>query len=254
MKQKYGFVYIWYDKKRKMFYIGCHWGHVDDGYICSSNRMRDAYKRRKTDFKRRILKTNILSRIELLDEEYKWLSLIDDSELSKKYYNAINKRFGHWSETQDKSGKNHPMFGKTHTEEARKKISLSRTGQSPWNKGKTGFKGPCKPCTYKGLNFSCKDYKYNKEGIEQDINYTTNKLRNTMPEPPYTAIDRERVREELKRKCTIMDRVGAPVLPGQHGIIRPIGTSGATGSYHGGKKTRKLKKVSEKKTRKVKQH
>jgi predicted nucleic acid-binding Zn-ribbon protein len=118
--------------------------------------------------------------------------------------------------------------------------------------------GPVVPApvdhTYKGLNFSCKDYKYNKEGIEQDINYTINKLRNTMPEPPYTAIDRERVREELKRKCTIMDRVGAPVLPGQHGIIRPIGTSGATGSYFGGKKTRKLKKVSEKKTRKVKQH
>jgi hypothetical protein len=27
-------------------------------------------------------------------------------------------------------------------------------GLTPWNKGKTGFKGPCKPCTYKGLNFN----------------------------------------------------------------------------------------------------
>ena len=138
MKEKHGFVYIWYDKKRKMFYIGCHWGTEDDGYICSSNRMRDAYKGRPNDFRRKILKTCVKDRSILLDEEYKWLSLIDDSELNKKYYNASNKRFGHWSETQDKSGKNHPMFGKTHTEEARKKISLSRTGCIPWNKGKTG--------------------------------------------------------------------------------------------------------------------
>jgi len=138
MKQKYGFVYIWYDKKRKMFYIGCHFGFIDDGYICSSSRMRKAYRRRPQDFKRRILKTNIPSRIELLDEEHKWLSLIGDPELSKKYYNASKRRFGHWSETQDKSGKNHPMFGKTHTEETRKKMSLSRIGQNPWNKGKTG--------------------------------------------------------------------------------------------------------------------
>ena len=43
--EKYGFVYIWYDKKRKMYYIGSHWGTDDDGYICSSNRMRDAYRR-----------------------------------------------------------------------------------------------------------------------------------------------------------------------------------------------------------------
>lgn len=105
---------------------------------------------------------------------------------------------------------------------------------------------------YKGLNFYCKDYKFDRKGIEQDINYTILKLRDNMPQPPYTSLDRERVREQLRTKCGIKDRIAAPVLPEQRGIIRPIGTTGATGTYFGGKKTRKMKKASEKKTRKVK--
>jgi hypothetical protein len=136
MKEKHGFVYIWYDRKRKMFYIGCHWGSENDGYICSSNRMRKAYRRRPFDFRRKILITNIQTRKNLIDEEYKWLSLINDDELNVKYYNASNRRFGHWSETQDKSGNKHPMYGKKHTEESKLKMSLSRQGKEPWNKGK----------------------------------------------------------------------------------------------------------------------
>ena len=34
--EKTGFIYIWFDTKRKMYYIGCHVGKEDDGYICSS--------------------------------------------------------------------------------------------------------------------------------------------------------------------------------------------------------------------------
>src|SRR5271166_4017683 len=96
MKEKCGFVYMWYDSakskqngpdKIKRFYIGCHWGREDDGYICSSNWMRDAYRRRSQDFKRRIIKTNISSKELLLEQEHKWLSLIKKEELGKKYYN-----------------------------------------------------------------------------------------------------------------------------------------------------------------------
>lgn len=94
--KKEGFTYIWFDTKRQMYYIGCHWGTVDDGYICSSNRMRDSYRRRPQDFKRRILVRNI-DRDKLLEEEYKWLTLIPEEELGKKYYNLSKKHFGHWS-------------------------------------------------------------------------------------------------------------------------------------------------------------
>lgn len=96
MVEKYGFIYVWFDRKRKMFYIGSHWGTTDDGYICSSNRMRDAYRRRPQDFKRRILKSHI-EKQNILDEEHKWLRLIKDSELGKKYYNLRKHKWGHWS-------------------------------------------------------------------------------------------------------------------------------------------------------------
>lgn len=60
--EKYGFVYIWYDRKHKRYYIGAHWGHENDGYVCSSSWMKKAYKNRPEDFKRKILKKHILSR------------------------------------------------------------------------------------------------------------------------------------------------------------------------------------------------
>lgn len=99
--EKYGFVYIWYDRKHKRFYVGSHWGNEDDGYICSSSWMKQAYKHRPYDFKRRILKSNIM-RSEMLTEEYKWLSLIKESELGKKYYNLTNHHPGHWTLNENK--------------------------------------------------------------------------------------------------------------------------------------------------------
>lgn len=99
--EKYGFIYIWYDKKRKMFYVGSHFGTENDGYICSSNRMRNAYKRRPQDFKRRIL-SRYIQRNDLLEEEHKWLSLISETKLGKRYYNLRKHKWGHWSINENK--------------------------------------------------------------------------------------------------------------------------------------------------------
>lgn len=96
MIQKYdSFVYIWYNKVKKMFYIGKHLGSVNDGYICSSKMMLRDYRKNPDHFKRRILEyfvdpTGSLS----LDKECQWLSLIPDEQLGKKYYNLKNKNFG----------------------------------------------------------------------------------------------------------------------------------------------------------------
>jgi hypothetical protein len=98
--EKNGFIYLWYDVKRKMYYLGCHFGMPNDGYICSSNRMRDAYRRRPQDFKRRIIQRNI-DKNNLLETEYKWLQLIKDEELGVKYYNLINTKFNHWTNLDD---------------------------------------------------------------------------------------------------------------------------------------------------------
>ena len=86
-----------------MFYVGCHWGtRENDGYKCSSNRMRDAYRRRPHDFQRRILK-RVYNRKALLEEEFHWLSMIKKEELNKRYYNSDNHHFGHWSTDESRN-------------------------------------------------------------------------------------------------------------------------------------------------------
>lgn len=97
---KSGFVYIWFDKTRKMYYIGCHWGHMYDKYICSSSHMINARKHRPEDFKRRILKKDIPSKKETIEEEFRWLSMIKKEELGKRYYNHHNHHFNHWSSAE----------------------------------------------------------------------------------------------------------------------------------------------------------
>lgn len=99
-KDDYGFIYVWYDRKNKMFYVGCHWGLETDKYVCSSERMRSAYRRRPGDFRRRVVQ-RIVNRSELLTEEHKWLSQIKDEELGKKFYNLSKHHFGHWSSSSD---------------------------------------------------------------------------------------------------------------------------------------------------------
>lgn len=100
MIKKYGFVYLWFDRKHKRYYIGCRWGYEDDGYVCSSPWMKQGYKHRPNDFKRRILSRVYTNKKDLLEAEYSWLSKIKKEELGKRYYNLHNHHFGHWSSDQ----------------------------------------------------------------------------------------------------------------------------------------------------------
>lgn len=134
--EKYGFVYIWFDRKHKRYYIGAHWGAETDGYICSSPWMRQAYKHRPQDFKRRILKRIYSNRKDTFIAEEKYLDLIKKEEFGKRYYNLKNIK-GHWS-TDDKkrlsinekisqSHKNDPNWGswsigKIHSEQTKQKL------------------------------------------------------------------------------------------------------------------------------------
>lgn len=128
---KYGFVYIWYDSAKskrndsdhiKRWYVGYHWGSINDGYICSSDWMRDAYRRRPEDFKRRIIKTNIQTKIETKNEEDRWLQMMKKEELGKRYYNLKN---------------NNSYSGVLeHSKDSKEKISVTSKGRIPWNKGK----------------------------------------------------------------------------------------------------------------------
>lgn len=162
---KYGFIYVWRDSKRNMYYVGCHWGREDDGYVCSSTRMRNAYNRRRGDFKRRVVQRVYISRNDLLEQEHKWLLQIADEQLGCKFYNVSKKHFGHWSCRDDaevlskkmgryertpeirqklaeiQKGKPSPTKGKKLSDETRLKMSLARKGK------KFGPRGPYKKKT-----------------------------------------------------------------------------------------------------------
>ena len=102
---KQHFVYMWYDKSRKMFYVGKHSGKITDKYTSSNRWLNGEIKYRPSDFKRKILK---LCESENAAEklEGRLLSMISSDEWGKKYYNA-------------KQGK--------------------PKGVAPWNKGKKGI-------------------------------------------------------------------------------------------------------------------
>lgn len=139
-----GFIYIWHDRKHNRFYVGSHWGSENDGYICSSNWMRDAYKRRREDFKRRILKSNIPTKHELSVEEQRWLNMIKPEEIRIRYYNLAirggrwdkndHQRIGHTDETKQKISE--AAKGKPKSQEHRDKIAAALSGRTGTDKQK----------------------------------------------------------------------------------------------------------------------
>ena len=100
--EKYGFIYVWRDKGRNRFYVGSHWGYENDGYICSSAFMRNAYNRRPNDFRRRVVSRIMSNRADLLKEEQRWLDMIKDEELhGVRYYNH-RKDCAHWGTEEER--------------------------------------------------------------------------------------------------------------------------------------------------------
>lgn len=143
--EKYGFVYLWYDKKHKRYYVGCHWGTVDDGYICSSSWMKSAYMRRPSDFKRKILKTN-LTREQMYIEESNYLKTIKPNEIKTKYYNLKTHLDNLWHQ--------YPESVKT----VGQKISFKKKGKSI---------GPCAPETAEKISKANKGRVFSEEHKEK---------------------------------------------------------------------------------------
>jgi hypothetical protein len=138
MTEKYGFVYIWRDKKYNRYYIGCHWGVVDDGYVCSSTWMMQAYKHRPQDFRRKILKTR-LTREEMYVHEQYFFDKIKPEEIKVRYYNLNLKSIKPWHLDPDKNLSIGEKISKAKkgkkvgpcTEERARKISEAKKGKAP---------------------------------------------------------------------------------------------------------------------------
>jgi hypothetical protein len=64
--------------------------------------MMQAYKRRPHDFKRKILSRGIHTRDSLLNEEFRFLCMIEPDQLGKRYYNLKNTKDYYWH-TDDNS-------------------------------------------------------------------------------------------------------------------------------------------------------
>lgn len=142
----FGFVYIWRDSKRNRYYIGSHMGTINDGYVCSQATMRNARTYRPDTFKRRILYyLTVNDRSVLLKEEQRWLNMIPDEELGKKYYNKSKNAFGlpsktisdwlkvHWDDPIQKS--NHILSLTKNNQSESKRKSHSEIMKAKWASG-----------------------------------------------------------------------------------------------------------------------
>ena len=129
-----GFVYIWRDRRDNRYYVGSHWGSVDDGYVCSSSWMNKAYANRPEDFKRRILEVVTTSRTDLLQAEQRWLSMIKPQERKIRYYNLCLSVKDLWHQHDDRreqvgSKLSESNRGRKHSEETKKKIAARKLGR-----------------------------------------------------------------------------------------------------------------------------
>ena len=206
-----GFVYIWYDKLRKLYYIGSHKGNVDDRYICSSSRMLKAYKKRPQDFKRRIIKfTN-----NLIKEEQKYLDMIKNEELlygkKPKYYNV--KRFAAGGDTlanlPNKTSLIKKRYGKKHSDAIKKSIKNRTTEQKQLHqeRRKASLKKTFSNLDYKNYqDHTFKVYKNNELlGLFRNKTHFSNTYK----------IDRSCVYKFLQNKTwTVKQRRKHPFVPG----------------------------------------
>ena len=119
------FLYIWHDKRRRMFYVGIHDGDIADGYVSSSRWFNGEHQYRPYDFKRKIIKT-FNDRESARKEEVRLLRMIKESEFGKKYYNLKNGR---------PTGTPASNKGKPMSHEQRQKLSLAKLGKPSLRKG-----------------------------------------------------------------------------------------------------------------------
>tara|TARA_R110000787_G_scaffold162140_1_gene275527 strand:- start:75 stop:662 length:588 start_codon:yes stop_codon:yes gene_type:complete len=121
-----GFVYKWVDTSNGMYYIGCHKGDVNDGYIGSGTYFLKAYNKRPEAFKRDVLYVG-----EHFAELEEFMLVELNASQDKESYNLTNACRGQYeytSEIREKIGKAHR--GKVTSEATKRKMSAAAKGKS----------------------------------------------------------------------------------------------------------------------------
>ena len=124
------FLYLWYDAPNKKYYLGKHKGSPDDTYTHSSTVWESFTKSTIPDgVRRRILAYGTDE--EMTKLEYNIL-LNRKQKCWDRYYNVS----AGWPLLFDNSGPNHPLYGRKHSEETRKKQSEVKKGINNPNYGR----------------------------------------------------------------------------------------------------------------------
>jgi hypothetical protein len=119
-----GFVYKWIDTSNGMYYIGCHKGEVNDGYVGSGTYFLKAYKKRPEAFVREVL----YSGEHFAELEEFMLTELNASQDKESYNltNACRGQYEYTSEIKEKIGKAHK--GKVTSEATKRKMSAAAKG------------------------------------------------------------------------------------------------------------------------------
>ena len=186
MQEKHGFVYIWFDRKYKRYYVGCRWGRENDGYVCSSRWMKQSYGHRPQDFKRKILKTGIQSRKELYEEEQRYLNMIKPEEVKVRYYNLNITNNEVWHKYDE------------HVKTVGQKVSAAKKGKST---------GPCSPETAKKISEAKKKKFAERGGMTEEHKAALRGIKKKPHTEEWKTANSERMKEQWsadsKRKQSV---------------------------------------------------
>jgi len=88
------FIYFWIDNQKNKFYIGSHFGDINDGYLFGGIDIKSEYSKRPEDFERIILSYHIVkSQTEIRKIEKEYLVKYD-VENDDRFYNRTNESYG----------------------------------------------------------------------------------------------------------------------------------------------------------------
>ena len=142
-----GYIYLITDTTNGMKYTGKHHYHIegqlDPSYHGSGVIIKNIYKKRPETLKEEYIKTCYSEEEMCSDEQYYikvfktlWPNGYNLTEGGDGVLPSEETRRKMSENHYDCSGEKHPMFGKKHSEETKKKLSDSHKGQIPPNKGK----------------------------------------------------------------------------------------------------------------------
>lgn len=120
-----GFVYRWFDTSNGMYYIGCHKGDVNDGYIGSGTYFLKAHNKRPEAFVREVLYEG--EHFAELEEFILQELNASQDKLSYNLTNACRGQYEYTSEIRQKLGRVHR--GKVTSEATKRKMSIAAKGK-----------------------------------------------------------------------------------------------------------------------------